>query len=575
MALAGDVVFVAGAPAFFPPDNPVESYEAAYEGRRGGLLWAASATLGVACGAWNHSANGAGLGESSPRPAKNPASIASKSTRFRSKAGIAQVHVPPPLRSLRCLGSRGLGALRLRAAVPRGRRPNFIFLLGDDLAQSEVGCYGNPLIQTPSIDRMAAEGVLFENAFVTTSICAPNRACILAGQHQRTTGIKDFAKPFTPEQIDRTYPLLLKQAGYRIGFIGKWGVGASARNLALPASRFDYWQGFPGQGSYWYEIDGEKRHEVDVVPMRTREFLEGRLADQPFCLSISFKAPHGPYEWAPAFDDLYTGESLPPLPPTCTREAYEALPEFLRNSLNGKSLKLGPDGWVPERNLEGMRGKIAGAWRMVTGLDLCVGRIRETLREKGLADNTILILTGDNGYFHFERGLTGKWLMYEPSIRVPLILYDPRAPQSQRGRRLEPMALTIDVAPTILSLASLSADPGMQGMSLMRLLDNPQAPWREDWFYEHTYETNPKKPSIAKSEGVRTERWKYIRYLDMTPHVEELYDLQADPQELRNLAADPECRDVLEDLRKRYQQYRKDLLDNAPDPGEYSQDGNA
>ena len=156
-------------------------------------------------------------------------------------------------------GAGGLAGAPLGFAAKSlgGQRPNILFLLADDMRWDAMGCVGHPRVRTPNLDGLAEDGALFENAFVTTSICAPNRACILAGQHQRTTGIKDFSTPFTEQALDRTYPVVLRRLGYRTGFIGKWGVGAvSERALELPASRFDYWRGFVNQGKYFHEVDG-------------------------------------------------------------------------------------------------------------------------------------------------------------------------------------------------------------------------------------------------------------------------------------------------------------------------------
>jgi len=445
-------------------------------------------------------------------------------------------------------------------------RPNILFILADDLGSGALGCYGNRLVRTPHIDRMAAAGVLFENAFVTTSICAPNRACILAGQHQRTTGVKNFATPFQPAVLAQTYPVLLRKSGYRTGFMGKWGVGANTeKDLELPASNFDYWRGFTDQGSYWYEQNGRKLHENAIVPQRTAEFLDGCKSGQPFCLSISLKAPHGPWQdFDPQFAGLYEGDALPPLPASCTHEIFDRLPAYVRNSLNG-----GAGSPSSERPPDRMRQGIANYYRLITGVDSIVRNVQEELTRRGLDRNTVILFSSDNGHFAYDKCLSGKWLMYEPSIRVPLIVYDPRS--NFRTRRSE-MVLTIDIAPSILDFAGVPIPAAIQGRSIKPLLAGSGTPrWRTDWFYEHTFTLAPPK-LIAKSQGVRTNDWKYIRYLDPTPHVEELYDLRKDPGEFSDLAGNPRFREVLDRLRARYQAYRRELPDNAPDPAEYAQD---
>ena len=377
------------------------------------------------------------------------------------------------------------------AAEPRaGVRPNILFLLADDMRWDAMGCMGHPCVRTPNLDGLAADGALFENAFVTTSICAPNRACILAGQHQRTTGIKDFSTPFTEQALDRTYPVVLRRLGYRTGFIGKWGIGAlNERMLELPASRFDYWRGFVGQGKYFHEVDGTRLHlTTGLVPRQVDEFLDGCRDGQPFCLSVSFKAPHGPWrDFDPALADLYTGADLPALPDTFTKECFENLPSFLQDSLNGLSRKAHDDRWGERRDPAFPAEQAAQYFRLITGLDAAVGKIRSALRTRGLDRDTVIIFTSDNGHFLYEQGLIGKWLMYEPSIRVPFLVLDPRLPQAVRGRRLRETALTIDVAPTILSLAGADVPAEMQGRDLSPLLRGQKPSWREDWFYEHCH----------------------------------------------------------------------------------------
>ena len=451
------------------------------------------------------------------------------------------------------------------------QRPNIIFLFADDMRWDAMGCVGNRVIRTPNLDRLATDGVLFENAFVTTSICAPNRACVLTGQHQRTTGIKDFAKPFTAEALEQTYPVLLRRAGYRTGFMGKWGVGASSlKALELPASRFDYWRGFVGQGKFFHEVDGKRLHlTTDLVPSQTREFLDGCSGGQPFCLSISFKAPHGPWRDSdPKLSELYTGGDRPPLHRTFTRKAFDALPEFLRTSLNGLSGPATDERWVLRRDREKVAELAAQYYRLVTGIDIAVGNIVAELKSRNLDRNTVIIFTSDNGHFLCEQGLMGKWLMYEASIRVPLLVYDPRLPAELRGRRRQEMALTIDIAPTMLAIGGVAIPKAMQGRDLGPLIRGEDVDWRKEWFYEHTFTLAPPR-TIAKTQGVRTERWKYVRYLDTNPNYEQLFDLQNDPDELANLAEDPKHQATLRRLQARLEWYRKALPDNAPEPQEY------
>ncbi len=196
---------------------------------------------------------------------------------------------------------------------------------------------------------------------------------------------------------------------------------------------------------------------------------------------------------------------------------------------------------------------VRGYYRMISGVDLVIGRIRAALKKRGLADNTIIIFTSDNGYFLGERGFADKWYIYEHSIRVPLLVFDPRAPKVDRGRVVEAMALNVDLGPTMLDLAGIEIPKLTQGRSLLPLLKGKTpADWRTDFFYEHLFE----RKNIPKSEGVRTERFTYVRWFEQKPVVEELYDHEADFDEMKNLIAEPKYAEVLEKLRKRTTELR-------------------
>lgn len=486
------------------------------------------------------------------------------------------------LRRWVCTGLLLAGPLASSTSAATAERPNILFLLGDDVTSRDLGCYGGKLAKTPVIDGLAHQGTLFENSFVTTAICGPSRACILAGQHQRTTGIKDFETPFTNEAFDQTYPMLMKKDGYRVGFIGKWGVGAKPDKMKYPASRFDYWRGVHAQSGYWYDDNGliwkdaytytkpagnNVRHEADQFPIYLREFLDGAKTGQPWCFSVSFKSVHPPRAPYPTLLNRFRGPELPPLPSSFSQKAFDGLPEHLKTTFSAFSRQRNQtfmDCWKEH----GFQEDYGQYLRSIETLDMTVGRLLDILKEKGVDRNTVIIFFGDNGNQNGEKGLVGKWLMYEPSIRVPTVFFDPRHAEPSAGQRLKPMVLSIDLAPTMLELAGIQKPSAMQGESWLPLLKNPTTPWRTDWFYEHTY-IPPKPDVIAKSEGVRTERFKYIRWIDPKPHVEELFDLQTDPEELHNLAKDPASQQMLGKLRARYQYWRKTLPDNAPDADEY------
>jgi arylsulfatase A-like enzyme len=436
-----------------------------------------------------------------------------------------------------------LATLASASFAQAAERPmNVIFLLADDQRWDTLGSYGNPVIQTPELDQLAREGVRFEHMFVTTSICVTSRASFITGQYARRHGIWGFETELSPTQLAESYLGRMKAAGYHLGFIGKWGVGDP------PKGYFDYDRTFPGQGTFILDVDGETRHLTSVMGDQAIEFVSTAPDDRPFCLSVSFKAAHvqdsyditdTPFPCDPALSDLYEDVEIEP-PVSALPQFFERLPPSLQNS--EARLRWAIRFWGPARYQESVKGY----YRLVTGIDRVVGRLRATLEEQGLADTTAIVYTGDNGFFLGEYGLAGKWTPHEASIRVPLLVYDPRLPAGARGRVRPEMALNIDIAPTLLAFAGLDPSASMQGESLLPLVSGESPEWRTEFFYEHLFE----HPRLPRMEGVRTEQWKYIRYVDEDPNIEELYDLRRDPQELENLAGRAEWRPVLEKLRQ-------------------------
>jgi len=430
-----------------------------------------------------------------------------------------------------------------------GSRPNILFMLTDDQRFDDLGCMGNKIIQTPNLDKLAADGVIFNNAFVTTAICCSSRASILTGQHMRRHRIYDFRAPLSSQAMDHTYPVLLRKSGYRTGFLGKMAIGwpsEEIRHLSLPADKFDFWFGFPQMINFRQVVDGKERFLTTLLGEKAIEFLRTNPADKPFCLSISFKSPHGPWNFFdPHAPDPYENTEIP-APASYTRQDYEAQPEFLRKSLNG-------GGEWPKDPRRRFLDNARTCYRLITGMDAAVGRIMAALEELGLDDNTIVIFTSDHSSLRGTHGLFGKWIMYEESIRAPLIVRDPRLPAKLRGTRRDQMVLNIDFAPTMLTMGGVAIPPRMQGRDFGPLLRNEPTKWRTEWFYEHTYNTKPPRLPIAKSEGVRTERWKYIRYIEQDPPYEQLFDLKSDPGEERNLANLAEHAGVLANMRTRWE----------------------
>jgi arylsulfatase A-like enzyme len=410
----------------------------------------------------------------------------------------------------------------------------------DDQRHDAMGCAGNPIIHTPAMDELASSGVRFEQAFATTPICAASRASIFTSLYERAHGYTFTKPPLSSICMESSYPALLRQSGYHTGFVGKFGIKVED---GVTDSMFDRFQStaYP----YFKEVDGKKRHLTDIHGDMAIAFLRERPSKQPFCLSLSFWAPHADdgstqqYFWPDACGELYRDVNIPS-PPTSEPEFFEALPDFFKNSFNRVRWFWRFD--TPEKHQE----MVKGYYRMISGIDRVIGRLREELVRQGIEQNTIIMLTSDNGYFLGERGFAGKWLMHEPSIRVPLIIYDPRIPQKLAGRVITEPALNLDLAPTLLDQAEQPIPEKMQGRSLMPLIKGQNQPFRTEVFCEHLWD----HPQIPQTEGFRTKGWKYIRYMKH-PEYEELYNLTEDPYESQNLAFDPGQSSLLRNLRRR------------------------
>jgi arylsulfatase A-like enzyme len=446
------------------------------------------------------------------------------------------------------------GLALLSAAQEDVARPNIVLFYTDDQPYHAMG-HVEPYFHTPHIDRLAERGVSFANSFVTTAVCAVSRADILTGQHMKRHGIESFDDPLSREQMRKSFPGVLRDSGYRTAFLGKFAIGhprSAPRELCLPEDQFDLWYGFIQALSYSQEVDGENRYVTTVMEEKAISFMGDESRDEPFLLYMSLPEPHGqggrgsPWNYQ---DPEFEVEPLLgpyPQPKTMTRESYESRPRAIRDSRNGP-MKENDERF--QEIMETRRAYIARA-------DLAVGRIMEALEELGLADNTVVIFTSDHGSQWGAHGLRGKWNMYEESIRAPLIVLDPRMENPGPDRR-DQMALSIDLGPTILAMAGAPVPEGMQGMDLGPILRSPDEPGRQDWYYEHDVGSASTGRPLARCEGVRTERWKYIFYKDTEE--EELFDLKNDSYEEHNLVEAEEHQSILAHLRERLEHYREAL----------------
>ena len=431
-------------------------------------------------------------------------------------------------------------------------RPNIIFLLTDDQRYDALGAMGNPIIQTPNLDRLANEGVLFMNAFVTTSISCSSRASLLTGQYTSRHGIKDFSTALSAENLQNTYPMLLRAAGYKTGFIGKYGVGEYA---SQPGELFDYWACDKGSQPDYELTDtyGYYMHHTDRLNRDAAQFLDNYAGkDEPFCLSISFKAPHvqdgDPRQFIthPRYDNYYQ-DVIIPQPATGDDKYWELFPPFFKERNEARNR------WkVRFSTPELYQQSVKNYYRLITQVDDMAGDLMHQLKRLGIDGNTVIIFMGDNGFFLGEHGLAGKWYMYEESIRVPLFIYDPAAPEKKRGKKVSSIALNIDIMPTILSFAGVPVPSTVQGRNLLETIEADSVSWRNDFLYEHPFQ----HPDIPKSEGVVSEKYKYILYYEQNPVYEEFFDLQNDPHETRNLISDKKYKMIIDEHKKRYNQLK-------------------
>jgi len=444
-----------------------------------------------------------------------------------------------------------LGALAAAPALAQpARRPNILFILIDDLRWDDLGCTGHPFARTPNMDRIAREGAIFTNAFVTTPLCSPSRASFLTGQYAHTHGIIDNTARGPQSHRLMTFPRRLHDAGYETGYIGKWHMG----NDDSPRPGFDYWLSFPGQGAYVDPVlnDNGRTSKVpgyvtDIFTDRTVEFVRKRR-EKPFCLYLAHKAMHpdvvqlddgslvGEEVFRPAerHKSLYTGARVPRRPNCNDRAAGK--PALLRKI--GDLPPLGPATGTPD-------DVILNRLRLLASAEEGVGRILEALSQTGQLDDTVILLAGDNGFFYGEHGLSQeRRLAYEESARIPLLMRYPR--RIRPGSKIPRFALNIDVAPTVLEAAGAPPADGIHGRSLFQ---HQAKDWRRSFLIEYFSDRVFPRMLNMGYQAVRTERWKYIRYSELKD-MDELYDLRQDPYEMRNLIDDPAARATLESLRR-------------------------
>ncbi len=485
------------------------------------------------------------------------------------------------------------------------QRPNILFIMTDDHAFQALSCYGSRINQTPNLDRIANEGMRFNRSFCTNSICAPSRAVLLTGKYSHVNGQIDNIVTFDGSQ--ETFPKLLQQAGYQTAVIGKW-------HLKSDPTGFDYWNVLPDQGAYYnpdFITMGERKRYIgyatDLITDFSLEWLEQRDPNKPFCLLLHHKAPHR--NWMPNTKHLTLYDDVEiPLPETFDDD-YNTRSDAARQQemTITKHMELAYDLKVPaeggESNLKGLdlnfyrdlqrmtpeqrqawdaayepkneafkkanlQGKDLDNWkyqryikdylRCVAAVDENVGRVLDYLEKNGLAENTIVVYTSDQGFYLGEHGWFDKRFMYEESLRLPLLVRYPQ--EIKKGAVNEDMVLNLDFAPTFLDYAGVKIPKNMQGRSLRKVLvGKTPKDWREAIYY-HYYEY-PAWHMVKRHYGIRTERYKLIHFY-YNIDAWEFYDLQTDPHELSNRYDDPAYQKIIPQLKAQLEKLRKQYADS-------------
>jgi arylsulfatase A-like enzyme len=471
----------------------------------------------------------------------------------------------------------GISLFAISVATHAVEKPNIVFLFTDDQSYRAMGCYGNGEIHTPNMDRLGGQGMIFDRHYNTTAICMASRASVMTGMYEYKTGCNFQHGSMSRKIFSKSYSVLLREAGYYTGFAGKFGFPVTDGPVSstqhhtydlLPVDSFDDWAGGLGQtdyktanNKYIESYAGKYPHSTRAYGAWAGDFMDrAKASGKPFCMSIFFKAPHLPLKPDPFFDDLYKGKTFSK-PPNFGTENGEHLAE---------QAKLGRQ-YLSFHKKYGYFTKYdevkRNYYQLISGVDYALGMIRRELEGRGLADNTIIVLTSDNGYSEGAHGFSGKCLPYEEPSRAPMIIFDPHRPGG--GARIRAVTAGIDIAPTLLELAGVPIPGNMDGKSLLPLLEKKEVRVREVLPLMQLYGSAP-----THSLGMVSEDWKYIYWAfegDGLKATEELFNNRRDPLETTNLAANPEFREQLEKMRRQYDEQLVHWRAHAVVYGEYGQ----
>ena len=480
--------------------------------------------------------------------------------------------------------------------------PNLIFLLADDQRADALSCAGHPLIQTPNLDALAQQGQRFVNAYTVAPICKPSRVSFMLGQYQRTHGVGfSTGKKMDEAQWQNSYPEKLRQAGYFTGFIGKFGVDSYSFK-GKGSEKFDYWMAHDAWSKFFPKENENtaiyKQFKSDIITEIMGEamldFLEKAPSDKPFCLSVSFSAPHASTAtsmmdkanggWSmlkasnenpkikdhPIYGSLFRDREVK-APMTMDGQPEKYLPLHVMNAEHGRQKCYSYD--YKLASLKEHKYRYA---QLIHGIDVQIGKLVEQLKSKGLYENTVIIYSSDNGLLMGDYNQAGKGLIYDLSAKVPFIVFDPRLKKELQGTVNDSLILSIDLAPTLLTYAGIEVPETMQGQKLQNVLKKPgsgresvsleslfalrgnsliEGQSTKKWKYIKYFRTPDQIASVAKQEGRKKYDFRYkMKDVDFQTeaHYEQLFDLQKDPGETTNLASNPEYRHILQKLRAQH-----------------------
>lgn len=433
-------------------------------------------------------------------------------------------------------------------AAPR----NIVLILSDDHRYDFMSFLDEApsFLETPNLDRMAARGAHFRNAFVTTSLCSPSRATILTGQYMHHHRVVDNQRPVA--EGTRFFPEYLQEAGYQTGFVGKWHMG---HDNDEPRKGFHHWVSFKGQGTYFdpeLNINGQHKqfngYTTDILADQALDWLKEQSSDKPFMLYLSFKAVHYPFQPAPRHDQRYEDKAIDyPMTMANTESNYRTQSNWIRERRYGihgiDHMETGPLDKDPVPSFDDLYHNYC---ETVHGLDENIGRVVDYLDKSKLMENTMVVYLGDNGFALGEHGFYDKRDAFEESIRIPMLAMAPGL--IQPGTVVENMALNMDLAPTLLEAADVSVKPSMHfdGKSMLPLIQGQNIPWRDHILYEYHWEWN--FPATPTTLAIRGDRYKYIYYHGLWDR-NGFYDLETDPHERTNLIDIPSFAGQIESMR--------------------------